>query len=140
MKKKYILCSACLLGVGCRYDGRSKENKRVTALIGGDEILIPVCPEILGGLGIPRPSAEARGGRVFDCDGRELTKSFVIGAQEVLKIAKTFGAKEAILKQRSPSCGSGQLKMLNGEVVNGDGITAGLLKCSGIKVSSEEDL
>ena len=133
------LCSACLLGVNCRYNGKAKPNKKVLKL-SQEEILIPVCPEVLGGQSTPRPNAEIRDGRVFEPDGTDVTDFFVRGAEEVLSIAKLYNIKEAILKQRSPSCGSGQLKMMDGSVKKGDGITTALLKRNGISVTSEEDL
>jgi len=139
--QKIRLCSACLLGVNCRYNGKCKPNQKVIDLA-KDEILIPVCPEVLGGQSTPRPNAEIKDGkdRVYELDGTEVTDYFIRGAEEVLKIAKLYGVKEAILKQRSPSCGSGQLKQMDGSVIKGDGITTRLLKKNGIKVMSEEDL
>ncbi len=142
MKKiKIKLCSACLLGVKCRYDGKSNLNRKVLKLA-KKEILIPVCPEQLGGLPTPREKAEQKEGRVITQSGKDVTKNFLRGAQEVLKIAKRLGIKEAILKQRSPSCGSGQIYdgSFKGKVIKGDGITAKLLKKHGIKVITEEDL
>ncbi|MCD6412065.1 DUF523 domain-containing protein [bacterium] len=138
---KIKLCSACLLGVKCRYDGKSNLNRKVLKLA-KKEILIPVCPEQLGGLPTPREKAEQKGGRVITQSGKDVTKNFIRGAQEVLKIAKRLKIKEAILKQRSPSCGSGQIYdgSFKGKVIKGDGITAKLLKKHGIKVITEEDL
>lgn len=137
--KKIIICSACLLGVNCKYNGKNNfDNKAVR--LAKKEILIPVCPEQLGGLATPRERAERRGKKVIAESGKDVTANFGQGAKEVLKIAKLLGAKIAILKQRSPSCGSGQLKMISGEIIAGDGVTAGLLKKNGIKVISEEEL
>lgn len=133
------LCSACLLGINCAYHGKSKTNVKVLELT-KKEILIPVCPEQLGGLPTPRPAAEIKNGRVITKDGQDDTQSYQKGAEEVLKIAKLLNIKEAILKQRSPSCGSGQIRNLSGEIIKGDGITTALLKRNGIKVISEEDL
>ena len=135
------LCSACLLGIKCRYDGKSKPNKKVLELA-KKEILIPVCPEQLGGLSTPREPAEQKGKKVITKSGKDVTKNFVRGAKQVLKIAKLFGIKEAILKQRNPSCGCGQVYdgTFTGTIIEGDGVTASLLKKHGIKVISEEDL
>jgi len=135
------LCSACLLGIKCRYDGKNKPNKKVLELA-KKEILIPVCPEQLGGLSTPREPAEQKGKKVITKSGKDVTKNFVRGAKQVLKIAKLFGIKEAILKQRSPSCGCGQIYdgTFTGTIIEGDGVTASLLKKQGIKVVSEEDL
>ncbi len=145
------LCSACLLGIKCRYDGKIKANEKVLDL-SKKEVLIPVCPEQLGGQQTPRPDAEIKGGsgsdvlerqaRVIESDGKEVTKPFVEGAEEVLKLAKIFNVKEAILKQRSPSCGSGQIYdgTFSKNLIEGDGVTTALLKRNGIKVISEEDI
>lgn len=139
--REIILCSACLLGINCRYDGKNSLNKKVLRLA-KNKILIPVCPEILAGLPIPREKAERRGGKVITKSGKDLTKIFKKGAKEVLKIAKIYKIKKAILKQLSPSCGSG--KIYNGtfskKIIKGDGITTALLKKNKIEVISEEDL
>jgi len=135
------LCSACLLGIKCRYDGKDACNKKVIMLL-KTEILIPVCPEQLGGLPTPREPAEIREGRVITRYGVDVTENFKRGAEEVLKIAKLFGIREAILKQGSPSCGCGRIYngTFSGKTIKGDGITAALLKKHGIKVITEEDL
>jgi len=135
------ICSACLLGIKCRYDGKSKRNKKILEL-GKKEILIPVCPEQLGGLPTPREPAEQKGKRVITKSGKNVTKKFKKGARQVLKIVKLFGVREAILKQRSPSCGCGQIYdgTFSGKIIKGNGVTAALLKRNGIKVISEEEL
>ena len=140
-KKKIILCSACLLGLKCRYDGKTKLNKKAREL-SKKVILIPVCPEQLGGLPTPREPAEQRGNKVFTKSGKDITENFVKGAKEVLKITKIFGAKEAILKQKSPSCGCGKIYdgTFSGKIIKGDGVTASLLKRNRIRVITEEDL
>lgn len=148
------LVSACLLGIKCRWDGKDKGNEKVIAL-SKKELLIPVCPEQLGGLATPRePSGIFHGlgadvlknkatVRTVD-NGNNITENFVKGAQEVLKLAKMLNIKEAILKQKSPSCGSGKTWQLDENLVNhvvkGDGVTAALLKKNGIRVISEEEL
>jgi uncharacterized protein YbbK (DUF523 family) len=139
--KSIKLCSACLLGIKCRYDGQSKLNEKVIKL-SKKEILIPVCPEQLGGLSTPREASEQRGRKVVTKSGKDVTKNFKEGAKQVLKLAKLFGIKEAILKQRSPSCGCGQIYdgTFSGKIIRGNGITAALLKRNGIRVVSEEDL
>ena len=134
-----MLCSACLLGVCCRYDGRSKPHKGVLSLL-GQETLIPVCPEQLGGLPIPRPPAEIQGTRVMARDGADVTRAFQKGAQEVLRIARLRSIEKALLKQRSASCGCGQIYdgTFSGNVIPGDGVTTALLKAGGIEVWTEE--
>ncbi len=134
------LCSACLIGVKCRYDGKSKLNKKVIELA-RKEVLIPVCPEQLGGLPTPREPAEQLRKRILTKSGKDVTKNFERGAKQVLRLAKLFGIREAILKQRSPSCGCGQVYdgTFSGKIIDGDGVTTTLLKRNGIKVISEED-
>ena len=140
-ENKIILCSACLLGIKCRYDNKSKPNKNVIRL-SKEEVLIPVCPEQLGGLPTPREPAEQRDGKVITKFGKDVTQNFKKGAEQVLKIAKLFGIKKAILKQKSPSCGCGKIYdgSFSGRIIKGDGVTTTLLKRNGIKVISEEDL
>jgi len=140
-KRKMILCSACLLGIKSRYDNKTKPNKKVIRL-SKKEIFIPVCPEQLGGLPTPREQAEQRGNKVITKSGKDVTQNFRKGAKEVLKLAKLFGIKKVILKQRSPSCGCGQIYdgTFSGRIIKGDGVTTTLLKKNGIKVISEEDL
>ena len=133
--------SACLLGTKCRFDGACKTNDKVMKLV-GKEILIPVCPEQLGGLPTPREPAEQRGGKVFTISGRDVTENFQRGAEQVLQLANLLGVRHAILKQKSPSCGCGEIYNGNfsGTTISGDGVTTALLKQNGIKVISEEDL
>lgn len=135
------LCSACLLGINCRYDGKSKPNKKILEL-SKKEKLIPVCPEQLGGLPIPRVQSEIRNGKVLNLVGEDITDSFRKGAEETLKLAKKNNIKEAILKQRSPSCGCGKIfdGTFSGKVIEGWGITADLLRKNGIRVVSEEEI
>jgi uncharacterized protein YbbK (DUF523 family) len=134
------LCSACLLGIDCRYDNKIKPNQKILDLA-TREVLIPVCPEQLGGLSTPRKPATQKGDRVITNDGDDVTQNFIKGAKQVLAIAKLYDIKKAILKQRSPSCGCGQIYDENfSKVIQGDGITTRLLKENGIEVMSEEDL
>ena len=136
--KPRILVSACLLGVNCRYDGGGKAAGGIAELMAIAE-LIPVCPEILGGLPTPRVPSERAGERVVTKDGRDVTDAFQRGAGEALKLAELFGAERALLKERSPSCGSGQIYdgSFTGGLVSGDGVTAALLKARGIAVYGE---
>lgn len=139
--KKVKICSACLLGVNCRFDGGNKLNAKAVemAKAGG---IVSVCPEQLAGFSTPREQTEIRGGRVFTKSGKDVTKEFELGAMETLRIAKEIGTGEAILKQRSAACGSGKIYdgSFSGKVIKGDGVTARLLKENGVKVVSEEEL
>jgi len=144
MNKKSILISACLIGEKCRYDGACKTMTYMDRYTRGHE-LIPVCPEIDGGLNVPRPRAWIKSGTggdvldgktiVVDENGRDVTSYFMAGAKHALEIALANNVKTAILKSRSPSCGKG--KVYNAaELVNGNGVTAELLIGNGIEVIS----
>jgi len=141
--KNRALISACLLGVNCRYDGKTNKlpEEKLRELTEKYE-LIPVCPECLGGLTTPRVPAERRGGGVFAKDGRDVSTEFHKGAKEALYLAKLLGAELAILKERSPSCGSGVIYdgSFTGALTEGDGVTAELLKQNGIKVLGESEI
>jgi len=141
MKKEKILVSACLLGINCKYDGSSNKNEKILKLA-KDFILIPVCPEIFGGLPIPREPAEKRGERVITKSGKDITEYFKKGAKEVLKIAKILKIKKAIFKQKSPSCGCGKIYdgTFSKRLIKGNGITTELLKKNKIEVLSEEEI
>ena len=136
-----ILISACLLGVGCRYDGESKPLMQTVSLMERYH-LIPICPEQLGGLPTPRDPSERLGGAVVTRQGADVTAQFSRGAAQALHLARLFGCKIAVLKARSPSCGSGTIYdgSFSGRLTPGDGVTAALLRENGITVYSEEDL
>ena len=138
---KKLLVSACLLGVACRYDGKSKPDNAVIQLK-DKYALIPVCPEILGGLPTPRIPCEIRHGRVLNRAGEDKTAEYRRGAEEVLRLARLFGCGTAVLKKKSPSCGSGEIYdgCFSGRTVSGDGVCAGLLKANGITVLDETQL
>ena len=142
-----ILVSACLLGLACRYDGGSKPDSRLARLTAAGKLL-PVCPEQLGGLPTPRPAVEIvegsggdvleGGARLRDEKGVDRTETFLRGARETLVLARMAGCRRAILKERSPSCGTGFLKSLGGVQRDGEGVTAALLAREGLEILSEE--
>ncbi len=136
-----MLCSACLLGVKCRYNGEHKLNKKVLE-IAKKEALVPVCPEQLAGFPTPRETCEIKNGKVITKNGEDLTEKFIKGAEEVVKIAKLLGVKKAILKEGSPSCGVKRIPddTFSGKKVPGSGITAEILKNNGIEVISEDEI
>jgi len=136
-----IIVSACLAGVNCAYDGKSRTCNAVIELVKNGEA-IPVCPEQLGGLSTPRNPVEIVAGRVKDRSGKDFTLEFERGALEVLKIAQLCGAETAILKSRSPSCGHGKVYdgSFNHQLIEGDGFTAALLKANGISVLDENNV
>ncbi|MBQ3650960.1 MAG: DUF523 domain-containing protein [Clostridia bacterium] len=132
-----MIVSACLAGFPCRYDGKARPCAQVVELVRAGKA-IPVCPEQLGGLPTPRTSCEIREGRVVDAEGYDRTEAFRRGARAVLQIAQTYGATEALLQSRSPSCGSGWIYdgSFTKTLTAGDGVTARLLKENGIQVTA----
>lgn len=136
-----LLVSACLLGVACRYDGKSKPHPRVLALQERHQ-LIPVCGEIFGGLPTPRVPAERVGDRVLTREGADVTARYIRGAEEVLALARRFDCRVALLKERSPACGTGEIYdgSFSRRLVTGDGVTAELLRKEGIAVFGESRL
>ena len=135
-----ILVSACLLGIGCRYDGKHKANPDVLALREKYN-LIPVCPEIYGGLPTPRIPSERVDDKVMMKDGRDVTENYQRGAREALELCRIYGIKTAILKERSPSCGKGEIYdgSFTGALTARDGVTAELLIREGIRVLGESE-
>ncbi|OJT20477.1 hypothetical protein BO221_31225 [Archangium sp. Cb G35] len=144
-----VLVSACLLGEACRYDGKSKGSSPVMRALEGKEV-VPVCPETGAGLGIPRPAVELKGGagaevlagraRAAEVEsGKDRTEAFRQGAEFALEAARSFGVRVAVLKERSPSCGT-QGTHVDGMVVRGQGVTAALLSQAGLIVVSDEEL
>ena len=136
-----LLVSACLLGVMCRYDGQSRPDQNVMGLL-NNHVLVPVCPEQLGGLSTPRCPCEIQGDRVMSRDGDDRTAEYEKGALEALRLCRLFSCEAAVLKAKSPSCGLGCVYdgTFSGTLRPGDGVTAGLLKNSGVPVYTEKNL
>lgn len=133
-----IAVSACLLGVNCKYSGGNNKNEDVLKLAVKFE-LVPVCPESYGGLPIPREPSELRGGRVWSKSGKDVTAAFEAGAQKALEKALANGCRTAVLKERSPSCGSGKIYdgTFTGTLTDGSGVAAALFAENGIAVLGE---
>lgn len=146
------LCSACLLGIKCEWDGKDRYKNEKIIQLSKKEILIPVCPEQLGGLQTPRLPAEIKSGdgftvlqgksKIVNKVGEDITEKFIKGAKEVLYLAKLYGINEFIGKENSPSCG---VKFIydgsfSGKTKQGKGITTAMLEANGIKVISEMDI
>ena len=145
--KPKILISACLLGENCKYNGGNNAD----AICAGELVklgqiyeLIAVCPEYLGGLPTPREPAEIcpNGQVLTKFSGRDVTREFLYGAQICADIVRKNGCKIAILKERSPSCGSGEIYdgSFTGRLVSGDGLTAAALKKLGVRIVGESAL
>ena len=140
--EKQVLVSACLVGIHCRFDGSQRLKKDFLEKLRGS-LIVPICPEQLGGLSTPRkPSEIVRGNgfdvlegraKVIDSGGYDLTQNFLRGAKETLRIAKMNKIQKAYLKERSPSCGTTQIVYRKKEK-SGSGVTAALLMKEGIDV------
>lgn len=130
------LVSACLMGVACRYDGRAKP-----LTLPSSRPLLGVCPEVMAGFGVPRPAIERdESGRIHVVkDGSDVTTPLLAACTRIALRATELGVKQAILKERSPSCGSSQL-VRGGRVVPGQGLLTETLRNAGIKVISDEEL
>lgn len=146
-----LLVSACLLGLHTCYDGGTRCHRDLLELFQQGKA-IPVCPEQLGGLPTPRPPAEIKGGtgcdvlagkaRVVSVQGDDFTEQFLRGAEEVVYLAQKLRTPAAILKARSPSCGSKEIYdgSHSGRLRPGTGVATALLAKNGITVYSEEDI
>lgn len=139
-----ILISACLVGVNCKYNGSNNLDEKIKKLFKEGHAIL-VCPEQLGGLSTPRVPCEIvdyNKKTVVNKFGKDVSEEFLKGANETLKITKELGINIAILKQRSPSCGFGEIYdgTFSGNIKKGNGITANLLLQNGIKIFTEESI
>ncbi|HYD78952.1 MAG TPA: DUF523 domain-containing protein [Paucimonas sp.] len=149
-----ILVSACLLGAPVRYDGgHLGGSSDVLAAWQRAGRLVPFCPEVAAGFPTPRPAAEIRGGgggaqvlargaRVVEESGRDVSAQFIAGAEQALALAQRNGVRLAILAEGSPSCGSTAIYdgSFGGRLIEGSGVTAALLESAGIRVFSQHRL
>lgn len=147
-----ILISACLLGQPVRYDGQSKYvDNTVLELWRDEDMLVPVCPEVSGGLPVPRPAGEIQGvaddvltGRalVTTADNEDVSHFYIRGAQHALNLCQQHNIHVAILKENSPSCGSTNVSdgSFSKNYIPGEGVTARLLRQNGILVFSENEI
>ncbi|MBU1888318.1 MAG: DUF523 domain-containing protein [Candidatus Omnitrophica bacterium] len=139
-----ILVSACLAGVNCTWDGKNRLSPEIKKMV-DNGLAVAICPEAAGGRSIPRTRTEIKGGsgedvlegraKVYDENGADITEEFLKGAQAALSMVKKFGIKEAILKSKSPSCGTGLVYDggFKGTLIPGDGVTTALLKKAGVR-------
>ena len=138
-----LLISACLLGFDCKYSGGNNVlNEDTLCALQEKWTLMPVCPETAGGLGIPRDPSERSGGKVISCRGADVTEAFTKGAETACRLCERFGCRTALLKERSPSCGIGEIYdgSFSGTVIEGDGLTAEQLRRLGIRLIGESDV
>lgn len=146
-----ILVSSCLAGMKVRYNGTDCLDERLQSLFDSGKA-VSVCPELLGGLAVPREPAEIIGGsgedvlegtaRVINQSGEDVTSMFLKGAYETLNKARELGATAVVLKENSPSCGSHMIYdgQFAGMKISGQGVTAALLRSNGIQVISEQQI
>ena len=136
-----ILISACLVGDKVNYKGQANPCPKLDLLKEKYELLV-FCPEVEGGLKIPRLPNEIRDDKVIRQDGKDVTREFDAGARKALQLCKYLGITKAVLKENSPSCGTHKIHngYFTGVKKNGMGVTAKLLKENGIKVYSEEEI
>ena len=136
-----IMVSACLAGENCKYNGGNNRNKKVEALFNGNRI-IPICPEVMGGLSTPRVPSEIVHGIVMNKDGVNVDREYRCGAEMAHKIAEREQPVLVILQSRSPSCGVKQRYdgTFTGTLIDGPGLTAELLMRHGFRVVDVEDL
>lgn len=141
---KKILVSRCLYGgEPVRYDGKSKAETDERFLKWKEEgRLIPVCPEVFGGLPTPRADAQRRGDRVIARSGVDVTDEYMRGALEAVRLAEENNVICAVMKEKSPSCGSSNIYdgSFSGRLIEGEGLATELLRAAGIAVYSEEQL
>jgi uncharacterized protein YbbK (DUF523 family) len=148
-----ILVSACLLGRPVRYDGRAKEpGTDLLARWQAEGRLVPLCPEMAGGLPVPRPAAEiapgatavqvlAGRGRIRTAAGEDVTAAFLDGAAAAVRLAHQAGCRHALLTEGSPSCGVGRVHagQFDGTTIPGEGVVAAALRAAGVTVYSHEE-
>jgi len=140
---RQVLVSACLLGEKVRFDGGDKRSTHpVLARWLAEGRVVAVCPEVSGGLGVPRPPAQRRGQQVVTDAGADVTAQFERGARVALELAQRLGLEVAVLKEGSPSCGSAEVHdgTFSGRRVPGQGTTTALLRQHGVRVFSEAQL
>lgn len=135
-----VIVSACLIGENCKYNGKNNKNEKIIEFLKDKEVIL-VCPEVMGGMTTPRLKSEILNGKVVSEKGDDVTDYFTRGAIIALKKAMDSGAKIAILKEKSPSCGSKYIYNgeFNGTLIKGSGVFASLIGQKGIKILTEED-
>ncbi|MGH9187373.1 MAG: DUF523 domain-containing protein [Acidimicrobiales bacterium] len=141
-RKPALVVSACLLGTRTNHMGEASASDAVLALARRWRV-IPVCPEVAGGLPIPRPAAE-RGsdGRVRTAAGDDVSDAYRRGADHAVAVARASGARVSVMKARSPSCGPREIYdgTFTRTRIEGGGVTAEALRRAGLEVWSEEDV
>lgn len=135
-----IIVSACLLGVNCKYNGGNNYNEKILEYL-KDKQVIPICPEIMGGLPTPRIASEIKDNMVINKENKDVTDNFKKGAEETLNLAKRLGVTKALLKSKSPSCGYKKIYdgTFSDNLIDGNGITTELLLKNNFEIITEKD-
>ncbi len=138
---EYLLISGCLIGNNTKYNGLNNYAPLVEKLKEKYELIV-ICPEVDGGLSIPRNPSEINGNIVISSMGVDVTKEFNIGAKKALELVKKYNIKKALLKEGSPSCGTNYIYdgTFTGTKINGLGVTAKLLKENGVLLFNEKEI
>ena len=143
MSMEKLLISACLAGENCKYSGGNNFiGETALASLGDKYELVSVCPEVMGGLSVPRIPCERIGARVMNERGEDVTAQFKAGAELTADICERQGVKKALLKEKSPSCGSGRIYdgTFSHTVIAGDGVTAQRLRALGVALYGESEI
>ena len=143
MSMEKLLISACLAGENCKYSGGNNFiGETALASLGDKYELVSACPEVMGGLSVPRIPCERIGARVMNERGEDVTAQFKAGAELTADICERQGIKKALLKEKSPSCGSGRIYdgTFSHTVVAGDGVTAQRLRALGVTLYGESEI
>ena len=141
MEKEKILVSACFTSEGYKYSGGANINQKILELKEKYDFVL-ICPEVFGGLTVPRYPSEIVGDKVLNSIGEDVTEAFNLGAKMALELAQKYNCKKAILKAKSPSCGKGMVYdgTFSHKTIKGNGVAATLLIENGIEVYTEDEL
>ncbi|KAL0240931.1 hypothetical protein GEMRC1_006167 [Eukaryota sp. GEM-RC1] len=140
LKPPVVFCSLCLLGVDCRYDGKNQYTEKLDSLIPSGASVVGFCPEVLGGLSVPRPPCEIQSSdpwKIITIDGEDQTVYFQDGSEIVVTALKTLDRVDLlVLKEKSPSCGSSFVYSgkFDGTLIEGHGILLSLIESSGVHI------
>lgn len=136
-----VLVSACLLGHNTKYNGKNNLIEKLISLKDKLEFVL-MCPEVEGGLSIPRTPAEIKDNKVINKDNIDVTNNYLKGANLALKKALKDNIKVAIVKEKSPSCGKNFIYdgTFTNTLIKGQGVTTSLLVENGIKVFNENEI
>jgi uncharacterized protein YbbK (DUF523 family) len=149
LKDKKVVISACLVGINCKYNNGNNYNEKVVNKLLNKELVLLICPEII--FGVPRKKIWYQNGdgedvinkrknaKIINSDGKNVSLKLMNSCKKICSVVKKYGIKEAILKERSPSCGV-NFVYINNELTKGCGLLTAMLKKQKVKVISEEQI